>query len=974
MDWSTIPMALSTTSAGANVGSWLYRVANQPEFEGAVLSYIGPGDVTLLGERYHLDGRVDLTSRGSSLAQQQQHPPPQAAHYRATAGTAPDAPSLAKVQQRPSASSEEPWSTVRVRPSSSRVVAASPDPAPPRRVAPSAPASAASFIPVRLSNLPIRASVEQFKSLITPSHIPQPLPRRRPPRQDQAPPQRQESFVMVDDAQQGSVSASPADASYLLVQAGGTPLAVAGKRGSDLSSSPINIQSPPRAILSGRTNDAARVRRSSTTDFEDVQAPHLSESYDSVSWRADADVDDGVPAAMADSLTESQVLIEHHTRPLPAHDDGHSSSSPSAASAPITLTRERDHDAEIITAVHHHGSPGDPTAVPAGARRRTESMLTLDSESSGFEDDIAASLASTMTFSDIANQHPSGDDLAQPWPKRVVHHNLDSGSSAAAAGRARRASLGSPRAQLEADAFLARWQSLPWFTYRTNIDYASARTDTGWGCMHRTGQMLLARAFLTAALGRGHDVRSLAAGGPAAADAYSHIMGMFEDTEAAPFSLPSICTHGADRFGTRVGAWYSPSIIAHVLAGLNEDRLAGTAAARKAREVGPDLVVHVAMDAQVALDPLILRAEGGSDADGDGWRPTLLLVPVMLGQASVHPSYAKNLVDLFGWPQCVGISGGRKDASLYFAGTWTRPEWIRRPSQQQQQQQHFGESPPHESPAASPIVVPWSHVVAGAPGPGGRGGSGGGLTNHHPSRTSPPIPEADKPGVALMARTAMLYLDPHFPQPVPTRRAAVPNPAHHTHQVRALPMSRLDPSMLLGFLLVSRADLDDLVDRVAQWGGTGSPGALFSVIEECAWPASGPGSDADSRAGSARAAAHGGVGASPAKRHREWNTAAGDGGCQSIHSLDSDSGSGSDDDDSLGSDDEDGGFKFGLPESVELVPPAQRGHGARSTRRNGSPLPSWAASTATAAAAGAAGDEFDPMTASTDTTGSYVCS
>jgi len=48
-------------------------------------------------------------------------------------------------------------------------------------------------------------------------------------------------------------------------------------------------------------------------------------------------------------------------------------------------------------------------------------------------------------------------------------------------------------------------ESITWFTYRANIEkplYGSRKTgDAGWGCMLRTGQMMLCQALLRHELG-----------------------------------------------------------------------------------------------------------------------------------------------------------------------------------------------------------------------------------------------------------------------------------------------------------------------------------------------------------------------------------------------------------------------------------------------------------------------------------------
>lgn len=55
-------------------------------------------------------------------------------------------------------------------------------------------------------------------------------------------------------------------------------------------------------------------------------------------------------------------------------------------------------------------------------------------------------------------------------------------------------------------AFMEHYHSLTWMTYRTKfepIPGTPLTTDCGWGCMVRSGQMLLATALQFHLLGRG---------------------------------------------------------------------------------------------------------------------------------------------------------------------------------------------------------------------------------------------------------------------------------------------------------------------------------------------------------------------------------------------------------------------------------------------------------------------------------------
>ena len=91
-------------------------------------------------------------------------------------------------------------------------------------------------------------------------------------------------------------------------------------------------------------------------------------------------------------------------------------------------------------------------------------------------------------------------------------------------------------------------RSYTWFSYRQGFSgLPDISYDTGWGCVHRTGQMMLMTAL------RKH----LLASQPS-------LLPHFRDLPSAPFSIQAITNRGVS-FGKSPGQWFAPSTIGHVL-------------------------------------------------------------------------------------------------------------------------------------------------------------------------------------------------------------------------------------------------------------------------------------------------------------------------------------------------------------------------------------------------------------------------
>jgi len=132
-------------------------------------------------------------------------------------------------------------------------------------------------------------------------------------------------------------------------------------------------------------------------------------------------------------------------------------------------------------------------------------------------------------------------------------------------------------------AFLDDLESRIWLTYRSNF-YPIARaadpnalttmsfsarlkqlgnqggftSDTGWGCMIRSGQSLLANALITLEMGR--DWRS-----GTQSDKEQSVLALFADDPSAPFSIHRFVEHGASSCGKHPGEWFGPSATARCI-------------------------------------------------------------------------------------------------------------------------------------------------------------------------------------------------------------------------------------------------------------------------------------------------------------------------------------------------------------------------------------------------------------------------
>ena len=132
-------------------------------------------------------------------------------------------------------------------------------------------------------------------------------------------------------------------------------------------------------------------------------------------------------------------------------------------------------------------------------------------------------------------------------------------------------------------AFLDDLESRIWLTYRSNFSQIaksidpdassslSFRTrlsqlgnnqgftsDTGWGCMIRSAQSLLANTLQILELGR--DWRK-----GQQTEAERKLLSLFADDPSAPFSIHRFVKHGSEACGKHPGEWFGPSAAARCI-------------------------------------------------------------------------------------------------------------------------------------------------------------------------------------------------------------------------------------------------------------------------------------------------------------------------------------------------------------------------------------------------------------------------
>ncbi|OMJ25903.1 Cysteine protease ATG4A [Smittium culicis] len=236
-----------------------------------------------------------------------------------------------------------------------------------------------------------------------------------------------------------------------------------------------------------------------------------------------------------------------------------------------------------------------------------------------------------------------------------------------------------------------------YFQYRKNYkNIASSKisSDIGWGCVHRSSQMLLSEAFMRvlpirhpSALG-GTFSRSFP---PQFNDPkpspylsslwYQRILEWFTDEDNVSsndslkessgfYSLHSFSRAGLI-FNKQVGDWFSPGTAANVIKILAQAH--GQECPLSVYVCNDQLIIDsdFRKKAKTKINDIskLYNSKLDNSSNHNTWVPALLLVPVRLGIEKVNPVYYDKIKKLFKNPYSLGFVGGSPGKSFFFIGS-----------------------------------------------------------------------------------------------------------------------------------------------------------------------------------------------------------------------------------------------------------------------------------------------------------------
>ncbi|KAL7744364.1 hypothetical protein ACLKA6_001753 [Drosophila palustris] len=242
------------------------------------------------------------------------------------------------------------------------------------------------------------------------------------------------------------------------------------------------------------------------------------------------------------------------------------------------------------------------------------------------------------------------------------------------------------------EGFRRDFYSRIWMTYRREfptMNGSSYTSDCGWGCMLRSGQMLLAQGLICHFLGRSWRYDSDSQLHSTYEDnMHKKIIKWFGDSssKSSPFSIHALVRLG-EQLGKKPGDWYGPASVSYLLKHALEH------AAQENADFD-NISVYVAKDCTIYMQDVEEQCSipepapkpnvpwqqskrcnsGGTKLEQSNqqhqqhWKSLVVLIPLRLGTDKLNPVYAHCLKLLLSTEHCLGIIGGKPKHSLYFVG------------------------------------------------------------------------------------------------------------------------------------------------------------------------------------------------------------------------------------------------------------------------------------------------------------------
>lgn len=246
----------------------------------------------------------------------------------------------------------------------------------------------------------------------------------------------------------------------------------------------------------------------------------------------------------------------------------------------------------------------------------------------------------------------------------------------------RNVSLATDKVKMSFDNFKLDFSSRIWMTYRKDfpkLDGSQLTSDIGWGCMLRSGQMLIAQALVVHFLGREWMWNKEKKDD----SLHRQIIRYFGDSlhRDSPFSLQTLVAIGR-KSGRNPGDWYGPASISNVLRdALEQVEFSSHPQLNK-------LSIYVAMDGAIFVQDVLdlcykkkphelnefTKKETRNDesefesANERNFRSVIILIPLRLGSESLNEIYVPCLKTILCNELCIGIIGGKPKHSMYFVG------------------------------------------------------------------------------------------------------------------------------------------------------------------------------------------------------------------------------------------------------------------------------------------------------------------